>query len=41
MTIEETEQWAQAMRRVLPVLFKLQRYARRAAAQQARAIRAL
>jgi hypothetical protein len=41
MTIEETEQWAQAMRRVLPVLFKIERYARRAAAQQARAIRAL
>ena len=41
MTIEETEQWAQAMRRALPVLVKIQRYERRAAAQQARAIRAL
>lgn len=41
MTIEETERWAPAMRRVLPVLVKIQRYERRAAAQQARAIRAL
>ncbi len=41
MTIEETERWAQAMRSVLPVLVKIQRYERRAAARRARAIQAL
>jgi hypothetical protein len=41
MTVEETEQFAKAMRRALPVLVKIQRYERRAAARQDRAIRAL
>ena len=41
MTMEETEQWAKATRRVLPMLVKIQRYERRTAARQRRAIRAL
>ena len=41
MTMEETEQWAKATRRVLPMLVKIQRYERRTAARQHRAIRAL
>ena len=35
MTMEETEQWAKATRRVLPMLVKIQRYERRTAARQA------
>jgi hypothetical protein len=41
MTGEETEGWAKAMRRALPVLVKIERYERRVAARQERAIRAL
>jgi ubiquinone/menaquinone biosynthesis C-methylase UbiE len=41
MTLEETERFAKAMRRALPVLVKIQRYERRAAARLDRANRAL